>query len=103
MQHASESFALLCCVAGVSHKDAHKLQYAVDAAAWMEDPFTSKGTLENPVFEALLWQAGKSPKEIIQHREEMVAQIELASEEIGASGVCRMACMVSSTVWSMLL
>ena len=89
MQHASNLFAFLCCVAGVSHKDAHKLQYAVDAAAWMEGPFTSKGTLENPVFDALLWQAGKSPwaKEIIQYREEMVAQIELASEELRASGV----------------
>ena len=87
MQHVSTYFAFLRCVTGVSRKDAHKLQYAVDAAAWMEDPFTSRGTLENPVFEALLWQAGKSPKEIIQYREEMVAQIELASEEIRASGV----------------
>ena len=79
--------AFKCRIAGASHRDAHKLQYAIDAAVWMEDPFTSRATLENPVFEALLWQAGKSPKEIIQHREEMVAQIELASEEIRASGV----------------
>ena len=79
--------AFTCCVAGALHKDAHKLQYAIDAASGMEDPFTSKSTLENPLFEALLWQAGKSPKEIIQYREEMVAQIELASEELRASGV----------------
>ena len=87
MQHASKSFTFSCCVAGVSHKDAHKLQYAVDAAAWMEDPFTSKSTLETPLFEALLWQAGRSPEEIIQYREDMVSQIELASEEIRASGI----------------
>ena len=79
--------AFKCRIAGASHRDAHKLQYAIDAAVWMEDPFTSKSTLETPLFEALLWQAGRSPEEIIQYREDMVSQIELASEEIRTSGI----------------
>ena len=35
---------------------------------------------------ALLWQAGKSAQEIIDFREEMVSQVELAAEELRLSG-----------------
>ena len=75
------------CLTGVSHEDAHKLQYAVDAAAWMENPFENKNVLDTPLFKALLWQAGKSAKEIMDHREAMVSQIELAAEELQLSGL----------------
>ena len=35
---------------GVSPEDAHKMQYAIDAATWMPDPFTNHALLETPLF-----------------------------------------------------
>ena len=72
---------------GTSWEDARKLQYALDAAEWMEDPFGNKALLDNTLFKALLWQAGKSPEEIMQFREDMVSQIEFAAEELRLSGL----------------
>ena len=44
--------ALACRVSapGVSPEDAHKMQYAIDAATWMPDPFTNHALLETPLF-----------------------------------------------------
>ena len=42
--------------------------------------------------QALLWQAGKSPKEIMDFREQMVSQIELAAEELRLSGKAARTC-----------
>ena len=40
--------AYLC--QGVSHADAHKLQYTVDAAPLMDDPFENKTKLDSILF-----------------------------------------------------
>ena len=72
---------------GISWEDARKLQYALDAAEWMEDPFENKAPLDTALFKALLWQAGKSHEEIMQFREDMVSQIEFAAEELRLSGL----------------
>ena len=36
--------------------------------------------------EALDWQAARSPQEVMQQREEMISQLELANEELRSSG-----------------
>jgi hypothetical protein len=82
------------------------LQYALDMCA-TADPFERQDQLDAAVVEArawlawaggavvclrcaqaIEWQAARSPAEVMQQREEMISQIELANTVLWESGKC---------------
>ena len=97
----------LCVSSGFPAKDLQKLQYALDARA-MDDPFICSSQLDATLLEVYVcicmlcvmsmrslvlgkafdWQKERSVEQVIQEREDMISQLELANEELWSSGKC---------------
>lgn len=68
--------------------DERKLIYAGDALH-SEDAWWNKPSLDQVLFENLQWQAKRSPREIMDAREEVVAALEKAGQAMMQSGAAQ--------------
>ena len=68
-------------------KDQRKLAFTLQALE-SADPFIQEVTTPVDVLRALEWQAGRSPKQVMHEREQLISQLESAGAEMWCSGRC---------------
>jgi len=68
-------------------EDERKIRFALDALDGT-DPFELVGELPPDVEEALAWQVSRTPLEVIQQREAIMANLEAAGQTMWENGLC---------------
>ena len=81
--------ARVCVLSGSQGETRdRKLAYA-EAQYWGESPFPSSSTVEVEIERALAWIAQRSPDDIMEEREKMIAGLEEADRAMRSSGCCQ--------------
>lgn len=68
-------------------KDERKLAFTLKALE-TADPFVKETTTPPDVLKAMHWQSGKTPKEVVQARENIISKLESAGSAMWSSGLC---------------